>query len=114
MSSYAKNKFRQIHLIFNGLRVSVVVAFVLAQELFEVAFSENDKIIEALELDRLNETLGTCVKVGGGERNAFHPHAGGFKNLSNAVVGEVPASSLQLPPGWEKIKGVLGQRQIKN
>jgi RHS repeat-associated protein len=33
--------------------------------------------------------------------------------FSNSVTGEVPASSLQWPSGWEKIKGILGQRQIK-
>jgi hypothetical protein len=33
--------------------------------------------------------------------------------FSNSVTGELPASSLKWPPGWEKVKGILGQRQIK-
>ena len=33
--------------------------------------------------------------------------------FANSVTDEVPASSLQWPSGWEKIKGMLGQRQIK-
>jgi len=32
--------------------------------------------------------------------------------FSNSVTGQVPASSLQWPSGWEKWKGILGQRQI--
>lgn len=31
----------------------------------------------------------------------------------NSVTGQVRASSLQWPSGWEFFKGVLGQRQIK-
>jgi hypothetical protein len=33
--------------------------------------------------------------------------------FSNSVTGQLPASSLQWPSGWEKWKGILGQRQIK-
>jgi hypothetical protein len=33
--------------------------------------------------------------------------------FANSVTGEVPTSSLRWPSGWEKIKGILGQRQIQ-
>ncbi len=33
--------------------------------------------------------------------------------FSNSITGQVPASSLQWPSGWERWKGILGQRQIK-
>jgi len=31
----------------------------------------------------------------------------------NSISGTMPASSLRWPSGWEGIKGVIGQRQIK-
>lgn len=33
--------------------------------------------------------------------------------FENYITSQVPASSLQWPKGWEKWKGILGQRQIK-
>jgi ABC-type Fe3+-hydroxamate transport system substrate-binding protein len=33
--------------------------------------------------------------------------------FNNSITDQVPASSLQWPSGWEKWKGILGQRQIK-
>lgn len=32
--------------------------------------------------------------------------------FTNSITGQVPASSLRWPSGWEKPKGILGQRQI--
>jgi hypothetical protein len=49
-----------------------------------------------------------------GPKVTFNPLAleGSKVPFSNSVTGQVPASSLQWPSGWEKWKGILGQRQI--